>query len=215
MKQKVVSILTGRAIAARDRLVLDHLHLVDSIAAKLHSTLPPCFDLGDLKGAGMLGLLEAATQFDPIRFPDVPFGAFARRRIKGEMQESIGMYSSSKAKRTTRENRWAEATRPPIAEHRVSTGDEPIRETADRAARADELTENGERRKLVNELIDRLPPREASVIQMHYLDGLQLKTISRSVPGLNVGPARVSQIHSAALVSLRKQAKLRGLKKAA
>lgn len=210
-----------RPLDTRDRLVLNHLQLVNRIAGKLKPRLPPCFELDDLVQAGMLGLMEAASQFDPGRFPGVAFGAFARRRIRGAIQDSIGMHNTD-TRRTTRERRWAEATRPPINEHNQVVGVNPesgtyedYGETRDTHARADTAIEERERRDLVRGAISSLDRRQAKVIQMHYgVKETELKAIAHT-PGVRVGPARVSQLHTSALRNLREYMAARGLKRAA
>jgi RNA polymerase sigma factor (sigma-70 family) len=206
--------ITSRKMATRDRLVLDHLKLPKQIAKKLSRSLPPCFELDDLVQAGMLGLLEAASQYDPQRFPGVAFGAFARRRIQGEIKDSIGMTTAG-TRRTTRRRRWEEATRPPILEHRepAPNYDGESKDTPDPHARADNLIEIRERRDLAREAIGVLPRRLATVIELHY-SGKELKQIAGR-RGLKVGAARVSQLHTAALAQMREHFRLRGLKRAA
>src|SRR5262245_22045168 len=49
----------------RDRIVLDHLPLVKAIAVRVHENLPVHVDLDDLIHAGILGLFDAASKYDP------------------------------------------------------------------------------------------------------------------------------------------------------
>ncbi len=211
--------MTKAARARRDNLVLAHLPLLRSIAHKIHSSLPSCFDLEDLEQAGVLGLIEAATHYDPKGFPGVPFRGYARKRIKGAIQDSIGLHASNETRRTTRENLWAELTRPPIAECRegndnLTNGRNDLQETPDHRARADGLTERAEQEKLLHELVDTLPRRLALVIELHYRADLNLNAIA-GTHGLDVGKARISQLHADAIDKLRQSARLRGLKRAA
>src|SRR4051794_32740536 len=53
------------AKSLRDRIVLDHLALVKAIAVRVHENLPVHVDLDDLVHAGVLGLFDAATKYDP------------------------------------------------------------------------------------------------------------------------------------------------------
>jgi RNA polymerase sigma factor (sigma-70 family) len=82
---KVVSI--GPALRVRDELVEAHLHLVPPIARFLASSLPPSFDVDDLVAAGNLGLLHAASRFQPGR--DIPFPSYARQCIRGFILNSV------------------------------------------------------------------------------------------------------------------------------
>jgi RNA polymerase sigma factor FliA len=65
------------------RLVEDHLWLADRLARHMAKRFPRHIDNGDLHGAALLGLTEAAQRFDPSL--GVPFSAFASARVKGEI----------------------------------------------------------------------------------------------------------------------------------
>src|SRR5665213_3110955 len=49
----------------RDRVVLEHLPLVKAIAIRVHENLPVHVDVDDLVHAGILGLFDAASKFNP------------------------------------------------------------------------------------------------------------------------------------------------------
>jgi RNA polymerase sigma factor for flagellar operon FliA len=80
-------VLSEAALAERDRLVMAHTDLVKSMAHRLAQRLPPQVDVADLIGVGVMGLIAAATRYDPNT--GVPFDAFARRRIQGAMLDSL------------------------------------------------------------------------------------------------------------------------------
>jgi RNA polymerase sigma factor for flagellar operon FliA len=71
----------------RDRLVMEHVALVKTLAQRLAQRLPSQVELSDLIGVGVLGLIDAATRYKPGL--GVPFDAFARRRIQGAMLDSL------------------------------------------------------------------------------------------------------------------------------
>ena len=73
--------------ARRDRVVLEHLPLVRAIAVRVHENLPVHVDLDDLCHAGILGLIDAATKYDPDK--QVVFSSYAKHRIKGAMLDSL------------------------------------------------------------------------------------------------------------------------------
>ena len=80
--------------APRDQLVEQHLHLVQSIAAKLKRRLGKTMEPGDLVGYGTQGLIEAANKFDPKQ--GTAFGTFAYYRIRGAIfdgMRTMGWYS--------------------------------------------------------------------------------------------------------------------------
>jgi RNA polymerase sigma factor for flagellar operon FliA len=74
-------------LARRDRVVLEHLPLVKAIAVRVHENLPVHVDLDDLVHAGILGLFDAATKFNPEK--QVVFSSYAKHRIKGAMLDSL------------------------------------------------------------------------------------------------------------------------------
>src|SRR5579863_7805391 len=73
--------------ARRDRVVLEHLPLVKAIAIRVHENLPVHVDLDDLVHAGILGLFDAASKYDPDK--QVVFSSYAKHRIKGAILDSL------------------------------------------------------------------------------------------------------------------------------
>ena len=73
--------------ARRDRIVLEHLPLVKAIAVRVHENLPVHVDLDDLVHAGVLGLFDAASKFNPEK--QVAFSSYAKHRIKGAILDSL------------------------------------------------------------------------------------------------------------------------------
>lgn len=80
-------VATGAAIAVRDRVVLENLSLVKAIAVRVHETLPVHVELDDLTHAGVMGLFDAASKFDPDK--QVSFASYAKHRIKGAILDSL------------------------------------------------------------------------------------------------------------------------------
>ena len=77
----------GVSKTVRDRIVLDHLPLVKAIAVRVHENLPVHVDVDDLFHAGVLGLFDAATKYNPDK--KVAFSAYAKHRIKGAILDSL------------------------------------------------------------------------------------------------------------------------------
>ncbi|MGH9661797.1 MAG: sigma-70 family RNA polymerase sigma factor [Bryobacteraceae bacterium] len=73
--------------ALRDRIVIDHLPLVKAIAVRVHENLPVHVDLDDLIHAGVMGLFDAATKYNPDK--KVVFHSYAKHRIKGAILDSL------------------------------------------------------------------------------------------------------------------------------
>lgn len=71
----------------RDRIVMDHLPLVKAIAIRVHENLPVHVDLDDLIHAGVLGLFDAASKYNPDK--KVVFHSYAKHRIKGAILDSL------------------------------------------------------------------------------------------------------------------------------
>ena len=75
------------ATETRDRLVMEHVPLVKTMAQRLAQRLPSQVEVSDLVSVGVLGLIDAAGRYKPAS--GVPFDAFARRRVQGAMLDSL------------------------------------------------------------------------------------------------------------------------------
>ena len=71
----------------RDRLIIEHLSYVRHILGKLLGSLPEYVDNENLESAGILGLVEAAGQYDPDR--GAAFTTFAYQRIRGAILDEL------------------------------------------------------------------------------------------------------------------------------
>ncbi len=71
----------------RDRVVMEHLSLVKAIAVRVHEGLPVHVELDDLVHAGILGLFDAASKYNPDK--KVAFSSYAKHRIKGAILDSL------------------------------------------------------------------------------------------------------------------------------
>ncbi len=71
----------------RNALVEAHLPQVRFIADRMAAKLPPSVDRDDLIGAGVLGLIDAVSRFDPTR--GVLFKSYAEMRVRGAMLDSL------------------------------------------------------------------------------------------------------------------------------
>lgn len=74
-------------IEAYEGLMEAYLPLVEILAAKMVSHLPPQVEVGDLVSEGFLGLVDAITKFDPSR--GWKFETYATNRVRGEMTDSL------------------------------------------------------------------------------------------------------------------------------
>lgn len=87
MPTKKVSSPEDSKNSRRDRVVLEHLPLVKAIAVRVHENLPVHVDLDDLVHAGIMGLFDAATKYNPDK--KVIFSSYAKHRIKGAILDSL------------------------------------------------------------------------------------------------------------------------------
>lgn len=78
---------TPKSAEEQERLIEEHLELVKRIAYHLLARLPAHTEIDDLMQAGMMGLLEAARNYDPSRGASFP--TFAGFRIRGAMLDEV------------------------------------------------------------------------------------------------------------------------------
>lgn len=72
---------------ARDELVVHYAPLVKYVASRVGINLPDTVDQEDLASAGILGLMEAVTKFEPGR--GFKFEAYAATRIRGAIIDDL------------------------------------------------------------------------------------------------------------------------------
>ncbi|HEY3703660.1 MAG TPA: FliA/WhiG family RNA polymerase sigma factor [Terracidiphilus sp.] len=73
--------------AEQERILLEHLPVVRFLARRIHERLPQHVDIEDLVSAGVVGLLDAFTKFDPDK--KVQFRSYAQFRIRGAILDSL------------------------------------------------------------------------------------------------------------------------------
>lgn len=93
----------------RDKLVLEHLPLVKAIAIRMHENLPVHVDVDDLIHAGILGLFDAASKYNPEK--QVVFSCYAKHRIKGAVLDSLRQLDWASRDLRSRHKRVEEAAR--------------------------------------------------------------------------------------------------------
>lgn len=75
------------SVSDRDALVEAHLPQVKFIVDRLAARLPNTVDRDDLIGAGLIGLLDAISKYDPAR--GVQFKTYAEWRVRGAILDSL------------------------------------------------------------------------------------------------------------------------------
>lgn len=219
----------------RDALILEHLPLVRHILGKLAAQLPPGVDLENLESAGVLGLVEAANNFDPERGNQ--FNTYAFLRIRGAILDELRRncpLPQQMLERVALVRKAHKELRPPVTVDALATATglstdevadalaavrmtrmlslEKAAETVgtrldDRQERPDTLAERAELSGLLTEAIESLPPRERMIVTLYYKEDLRLKEIGQL---MELSESRVSRVLNAALFTLGEHLRARG-----
>ncbi len=215
------------AQSRRDDLILDHLWLVRHALGKIAVHLPPEVDLPNLESAGILGLVEAATKFDPER--GVKFATYAYPRVRGaildemrrncplpqEMMERIAKvrkaYEAGQGETTVDQLAAASGlTQDEVSDclgalrltRTVSWDESGVageERLADEDDQPDLRAERAEQEQLLAQGIAALPERERLVVTLYYQEDLRLKEIGKL---LGLSESRVSRLLSSAVFQL-------------
>lgn len=211
-----------------DDLIVQNLPFVRHILGKTIGALPDGVDIENLESAGIVGLVEAAQQFDPGK--GATFKSFAYHRIRGAIIDELRRncpLPQDMLQRITKVRRATERMEPPITAEGIAqvTGLtvsqvedclEAIRLTRcsswDEAANAGSHSaqspvigpyaevELAEHKRLLADGIERLPYQERMAVTLYYLEDLRLKEIG-AVLGLS--ESRVSRVLNNAKLHLR------------
>jgi RNA polymerase sigma factor for flagellar operon FliA len=222
--------VAGAARSEGDALVTRHAELVKRIAYHLAGRLPPSVDVADLIQAGMLGLLEAASNYAANR--GASFETYAGIRIRGAMIDALrkldwaprSVHRKARAvaaaireieKETGRDAKDGEIAKKmgvDLQEYhsivqdasscRLASLDDAAATAMTPDDSADPFREVADEgfRASLAQSIDALPERERLVMSLYYSDGLNLKEIGAV---LKVTESRVCQLHGQALVRLK------------
>ena len=77
----------GALSSEQERVLLEHLPIVRFLARRIHERLPQHVDIEDLVSAGVVGLMDAFSKFDPTK--KVQFRSYAQFRIRGAILDSL------------------------------------------------------------------------------------------------------------------------------
>lgn len=79
---------SGAALTAeQEKVLLEHLPIVRFLARRIHERLPQHVEIEDLVSAGIVGLMDAFSKFDPAK--KVQFRSYAQFRIRGAILDSL------------------------------------------------------------------------------------------------------------------------------
>lgn len=219
-----------KSVELRNKLAEHYLPLIRIVGGRLAISLPPHLDREDLMSSGFFGLLDAIDRFDLSR--NIKFETYAGVRIRGAMidylrskdwipvtmRQKIRRYEQAVYKLENELGRSATdaeiagalgitldelqtlvsqcnaATVIPLEEYLQSDTQEAID-----ANPADSI-EFLEMKDMLAKAIDRLPEKERTVISLYYYEELTLKEISLI---LHLSEARISQLHTKAIIRMR------------
>jgi RNA polymerase sigma factor for flagellar operon FliA len=211
----------------RDQLILEHLDYVRHILGKVLGALPDYVDEDNLASAGILGLVEAAGQFDPSR--GTAFTTFAFQRIRGAILDELRR--NCPVPQTILQN-WAQIREvsihmtPPITSEKLAErtglsvqevedclvamrltrpeswvdelGELPM--PGERDSNVDQDSNRVEERRLLADAIEQLPEKVRLAVTMYYMQDMRMKEIGEV---LNLSESRVSRLLAAAELQLK------------
>lgn len=154
----------------------EHIKLVRNIAYLMKSRLPPSVEVDDLIQAGMIGLMDAMRLYDASH--DRKFEVYAVQRIRGSILDELRRYDH--LSRPHREQIEKGLTK----DVRTVSFDEFCEEGGDLISYTDNPLERLIKKDLLNHAVDfleSLNDNQKQLMQMHYLDEMSLREISRSM----------------------------------
>ena len=209
------------------RLVESHLRYAYAIASEVSRKLPPNLERHDIQGWAELGLVEAASSFDPKR--GIQFKTFAYYRIKGAIYDGLrkmgwypkGQYqkmrfeiaaneymkdstSSEAPAALSAEAQWQdlkEVTANLLTSYMLSL-DAIAQEPVDsKQVSAEETVTRNEQCDHLKRSLSRLPEKNRTVLELFYFEEMSLEAIGSK---LGLSKSWVCRLHAKSLEMLRK-----------
>ncbi|WP_437204145.1 sigma-70 family RNA polymerase sigma factor [Planctomicrobium sp. SH664] len=211
----------------RDRLVVENLDYVQHLLGRMLVSLPQSVDSDNLASAGILGLVEAAGQFDTTR--GIDFRTFAYHRIRGaildELRRNCPLSQHVLQQWSSIRHAWEllgeNASPATLARHcglteaevedciaavRLTQPESWSEELSNwqrpdtaHSDLIDQLDAVDEQRLLAN-AIEQLPDRLRAILSMYYTDELRLAEIGEV---LGLSESRVSRLLARAQMQLK------------
>ena len=182
------------------QLIIDAMPLAGNIAGNIAKRLPPHVDPRDLRQDACTGLVDAATRYDATK--GVPFGAFARRRVRGAVMD--GLRRQDHISRQARQQIKAEGAEVPLQSIQLIDPNQVVGVLV----APDRYAAQTECQRLMAEAVDALPARLRLLIHGYYYGGRYMREIGAA---LGIEASRMSQLHAQALVMLRDYFETRGV----
>nr|MCW2728369.1 polymerase, sigma 28 subunit, SigD/FliA/WhiG [Aeromicrobium sp.] len=216
---------------ARERLIVQYAPLVKYVAGRVRAGLPPQVDQGDLISDGIIGLMDAIDKFDPER--GLQFQTYAVRRIRGAIIDGLRRLDwvprsvrdklreieaaqvalEHRLGRTPDDSEVADELHISVSELRSAYG----KISYTHVGSIDEMgtTHDSSSAQSMTFLADHdmndvpefihavheLPERDRVIVALYYWERLTLAEIGQV---LGVSESRVSQLHTRAMLNLRR-----------
>lgn len=207
-------------VGSRETLFNRYVVLARSVAARHFQWRSRAAERGDLEQFAYEGLLQAIDRFDPL--VGVPFGAYARPRIAGNVADGMTRMSEVGTQMSERRRLQQDRVKSLAPGERMS--DDPLAALADLAVdlalglmlegTGMLASESADPRPSVYEglawrqtqaaiaqALEKLPVSEQMVVRQHYQTGLSFAHIAEL---LRLSRGRVSQLHRSAIERLRR-----------
>lgn len=207
---------------SRESLFNRYVVLARSVAAKHFNWRRRPVDRGDLEQLAYEGLLQALDRYDPLQ--GVPFGAYARPRIAGNVSDGMNRLSDLDAQ-VSQQRRMRQERLKSVAQLDPAPAD-PLAALADLAMdlalglmlegtgmldseasmdsrpNAYEGLAWRQTQAAIASEVAMLPENEGAVIRQHYHTGL---TFAHIADLLRLSRGRISQLHKSAIERLRRR----------
>jgi len=210
---------SSAASTDRARLIERYLPLAHTIAARLYRMRKDdSVAFNDYLQYARLGLIESIDRYDPTR--EASFATFSSYRIRGAILNGLATETELAAQTHFRRAQWRDRMES-LTSRESSDADVELRELAsltvglalgfmldqarepiDEATQSNPYaaTELAELRRVVRDIVLKLPDRERRLIEKHYYTHEEFQAIAVEW-GITKG--RVSQLHAQALARIR------------
>lgn len=204
----------GVRAGLRNELICEHLEWARRVARGVYLRLRiPAVDWADYVQAATVGLIEAAQRYDDRH--GVPFRAFALRRVRGEVFNSLRSYirgatamtpydalleraESLEADEADPLQRFTQLVGGLGTGLLLELGSMPVDQSLPCPGYG--AVEQQQLQRVLSNAVELLPERERFIVSMHYLQQIPFVDIAAL---LQITKGRVSQLHKRAMQRLR------------